>query len=168
MAAVTIFMSDSDSAAATSGIHTDPGLGIGTVVGSTMFNTLCIIGGSAIVSSGRTRLDWRTLARDAGGYFVAICVLTGCIALEICSGPKCDEETNICSSRECTCPEKSDDGNDVCMEGWGTIRPYETVIMISCYTGYVILVRLPLSLSHCALQHACFGTCSCSELAGFQ
>ena len=32
-----------------------------------------------------------------------------------------------------------DNGDDECMKGWGTIRPYETCIMVGSYAAYVVL-----------------------------
>ena len=56
-------------------IYIDEGVGVGAVVGSTMFNTLCIIGGSAIVSGKISKLDWRIILRDGTTYMVAIVTL---------------------------------------------------------------------------------------------
>eukprot|EP01047_Picozoa_sp_COSAG01_P075928 COSAG01_NODE_13172_length_1625_cov_1.523591_1_plen_147_part_10 len=56
-------------------IYIDEGVGVGAVVGSTMFNTLCIIGGSAIVSGKISKLDWRIIMRDGTSYMVAIITL---------------------------------------------------------------------------------------------
>ena len=41
---------------------------IGAVVGSTMFNTLCIVGGSAIVCGSMVQLDSRIFYRDGLSY----------------------------------------------------------------------------------------------------
>merc|ERR1719421_1011318 len=57
-------------------IYIDEGVGVGAVVGSTMFNTLCIIGGSAIVSGKISKLDWRIIMRDGTSYMVSI-ILNG-------------------------------------------------------------------------------------------
>lgn len=56
-------------------IYIDEGVGVGAVVGSTMFNTLCIIGGSAVVSGKISKLDWRIIMRDGTTYMVAIFTL---------------------------------------------------------------------------------------------
>jgi Ca2+/Na+ antiporter len=56
-------------------IYIDEGVGVGAVVGSTMFNTLCIIGGSAIVSGKISKLDWRIIMRDGTTYMISIFVL---------------------------------------------------------------------------------------------
>jgi hypothetical protein len=53
-------------------VYIDEGVGVGAVVGSTMFNTLCIIGGSAVVSGKISKLDWRIIMRDGTSYMVAI------------------------------------------------------------------------------------------------
>jgi Ca2+/Na+ antiporter len=58
-------------------IYIDEGVGVGAVVGSTMFNTMCIIGGSAIVSAGtETTLDWRIVMRDGTFYMISIIMLS--------------------------------------------------------------------------------------------
>lgn len=56
-------------------IYIDEGVGVGAVVGSTMFNTLCIIGGSAVVSGKISKLDWRIIMRDGTTYMVAVFTL---------------------------------------------------------------------------------------------
>lgn len=56
-------------------IYIDEGVGVGAVVGSTMFNTLVIIGGSAIVSGKISKLDWRIIMRDGTTYMVSIIAL---------------------------------------------------------------------------------------------
>eukprot|EP01043_Picozoa_sp_COSAG02_P000117 COSAG02_NODE_2_length_75708_cov_87.013953_20_plen_457_part_00 len=56
-------------------IYIDEGIGVGAVVGSTMFNTLCIIGGSAVVSGKISKLDWRIILRDGTTYMVAVFTL---------------------------------------------------------------------------------------------
>ena len=56
-------------------IYIDEGVGVGAVVGSTMFNTLCIIGGSAIVSGKISKLDWRIVMRDGTSYMLGIFML---------------------------------------------------------------------------------------------
>ena len=55
------------------------GVGVGAVVGSTMFNTLNIIGGSAIVSGKITKLDWRIILRDGTTYMFSIFLLAYCL-----------------------------------------------------------------------------------------
>ncbi len=60
-------------------IYIDEGVGVGAVVGSTMFNTLCIIGGSAIVSGKISKLDWRIIMRDGTTYMVSIFALAWCL-----------------------------------------------------------------------------------------
>ena len=60
-------------------IYIDEGVGVGAVVGSTMFNTLNIIGGSAIVSGKITKLDWRIIMRDGTTYMFSIFLLAYCL-----------------------------------------------------------------------------------------
>lgn len=56
----------------------DP-VGVGAVVGSTMFNTLCIVGGSAIVCGQMVQLDSRIFYRDGLSYAFSICLLYVCL-----------------------------------------------------------------------------------------
>lgn len=53
------------------GENTD--IGVGTIVGSAMFNLLGIIGAAAIVKS--SKLEWRPLFRDLGFYLISIGLL---------------------------------------------------------------------------------------------
>ena len=65
-------------------------VGLGAVVGSTMFNTLCIIGGSAMVAKGGSHsCDWRCIARDGGTYTFAVLLLGGVLL---------DGEVNVAES----------------------------------------------------------------------
>jgi Ca2+/Na+ antiporter len=52
----------------------DP-VGVGACAGSTMFNTMMIIGGSAMIAGKPVPLQWRCIARDAGTYLIATLVL---------------------------------------------------------------------------------------------
>uniref|UniRef100_A0A7S3PRD0 Sodium/calcium exchanger membrane region domain-containing protein n=1 Tax=Aplanochytrium stocchinoi TaxID=215587 RepID=A0A7S3PRD0_9STRA len=50
-------------------------VGIGTIVGSAIFNILVIVGLSALLAGQALALNWRPFARDAGFYFISIVVL---------------------------------------------------------------------------------------------
>lgn len=51
---------------------TDNALGVGTIVGSAVFNILVIIGTTVIFAGQTLKLDWKPLARDCSFYFAAI------------------------------------------------------------------------------------------------
>lgn len=50
-------------------------VGVGACAGSTMFNTMCIIGGSALIAGKPVSLQWRSIVRDCGVYIVSLVVL---------------------------------------------------------------------------------------------
>eukprot|EP01083_Nonionella_stella_P018997 52836_1 len=50
-------------------------IGLGTVVGSAMFNILCVVAASALASGDHIFIDWRTLARDCMFYAVSLALL---------------------------------------------------------------------------------------------
>jgi len=50
-------------------------IGIGTIVGSAMFNILIIVALSAAATSERLSIDWRPVVRDCGFYASSICLL---------------------------------------------------------------------------------------------
>lgn len=131
VAAVTIFApSEADVCQVGQAcVHKDPGLGVGTVVGSTMFNTMCIIGGSAIISGKTTTLDWRIVARDGCSYCVAILTLLWFLTDEVCEKGQCMVDTDV----------NGDKVGAVDMEGWGTIHVGEAAAMIGVYAAYVVL-----------------------------
>lgn len=54
---------------------TEDEVGIGTIVGSAVFNVLVIIGLSAALAGSVLNLDWRPLARDSGFYIMSIVLL---------------------------------------------------------------------------------------------
>ena len=98
VAAVAIFSPPEDEMcqSGVACVHKDAGIGVGTVVGSTMFNTMCIIGGSAIIQpQGSTTLDWRIVARDGGSYCVSIVVLMWFLIDEVCEEGACMEDLDI-------------------------------------------------------------------------
>jgi len=57
------------------GVLSNSPVGTGTVVGSELFNMLCICGGSALVASSTLHLDWRILAREVIFYALSIVLL---------------------------------------------------------------------------------------------
>lgn len=61
-------------------------IGIGTIVGSAMFNILIIIALSATVTNGAVELDWRPIVRDAIFYLISILLL---VFFVILSGNYC-------------------------------------------------------------------------------
>ena len=60
------------SLAATTG---ESDVGVGTIVGSAVFNLLVIVALSAALSGKILNLDWRPLARDATFYTISIAIL---------------------------------------------------------------------------------------------
>merc|ERR1719427_2223605 len=53
----------------------EPDVGVGTIVGSAVFNLLVIVALSAALSGKVLNLDWRPLARDATFYTLSIAIL---------------------------------------------------------------------------------------------
>jgi len=56
---------------------TDNAIGVGTIVGSAVFNILVIIGTTVIFAGQTLELDWKPLARDCTFYAAAICGIVG-------------------------------------------------------------------------------------------
>jgi len=56
------------------GVSTESDVGVGTIVGSAVFNLLGIIALSAAFSGGDLHLDWRPLTRDSIFYATSICL----------------------------------------------------------------------------------------------
>jgi K+-dependent Na+/Ca+ exchanger-like protein len=50
-------------------------VGVGTIVGSAVFNLCCIIGGTAIFTPGSLKLDWKPITRDSIFYAFSIIAL---------------------------------------------------------------------------------------------
>lgn len=57
--------------------HASNEIGIGTIVGSAVFNILVIIGVTAIFAGKTLHLDWRPLTRDAIFYSASIFGIIG-------------------------------------------------------------------------------------------
>lgn len=62
-------------------VFADPpkSVGVGTIIGSAIFNILMIIGLSAIMAGEVLHLNWRPLARDVSFYVISICALTAVV-----------------------------------------------------------------------------------------
>jgi len=52
-------------------------VGLGTIIGSAIFNIMVIIAASAAFSKATLQIDWRPLARDVAFYLVSIVLLMG-------------------------------------------------------------------------------------------
>ena len=50
-------------------------VGIGTIVGSAVFNLCCIIGGTAMFTPTVLTIDWKPITRDSLFYFVSIVLM---------------------------------------------------------------------------------------------
>lgn len=50
-------------------------VGIGTIVGSAVFNLCCIIGGTALFTPFTLKIDWKPITRDSFFYAVAIAMM---------------------------------------------------------------------------------------------
>ena len=50
-------------------------IGVGTIVGSAVFNILVIVGVCALMAGKVLKLDWRVLVRDSVFYIISICLL---------------------------------------------------------------------------------------------
>jgi len=50
-------------------------VGVGTIVGSAVFNLCCIIGGTAVFTPGTLKIDWKPITRDTFFYAISICAM---------------------------------------------------------------------------------------------
>jgi Ca2+/H+ antiporter len=137
VAAVTIFLPKPEDRCEEHGsacIHKDPGLGMGTVVGSCMFNTMCIIGGSALVAGSVVQLDWRIVLRDAISYAASVLVLMLFLFDEVC-----EVGSDSCIVKHDGAGEELPAQEWAHMTGWGTIELGEACAMVLLYVLYVLL-----------------------------
>lgn len=56
---------------------TSNNIGIGTIVGSAMFNILIIVAAAAMAAGKELFIDWRCIARDVGFYSLSVLLLVG-------------------------------------------------------------------------------------------
>jgi len=54
-------------------------IGVGTIVGSAVFNLCCIIGGTAVFTPGNLKIDWKPITRDSFFYALSIAALIYCL-----------------------------------------------------------------------------------------
>jgi len=50
-------------------------VGVGTIVGSAVFNLCCIIGGTALFTPGTLKIDWKPITRDTFFYGISIAAM---------------------------------------------------------------------------------------------
>merc|ERR1719191_1244957 len=50
-------------------------VGVGTIVGSAVFNLCCIIGGTAMFTPGVLKIDWKPITRDTFFYAISIAAM---------------------------------------------------------------------------------------------
>jgi len=50
-------------------------VGVGTIVGSAVFNLCCIIGGTAMFTPGTLKIDWKPITRDSIFYGISIAAM---------------------------------------------------------------------------------------------
>ena len=50
-------------------------VGVGTIVGSAVFNLCCIIGGTAVFTPGVPKIDWKPITRDTIFYAISIAAM---------------------------------------------------------------------------------------------
>ena len=50
-------------------------VGVGTIVGSAVFNLCCIIGGTAVFTPGVLKIDWKPITRDTIFYAISIAAM---------------------------------------------------------------------------------------------
>ena len=102
-------------------------LGIGTIIGSEIFNHLCICAGSILYSkSGVLELDPRILARDMGFYALAIIALL-----------YCEWDRRECKSSPYGCSVDWDDA--VGDERRIYLHWHQPLVLIACYGLYVVV-----------------------------
>jgi len=59
-------------------VHND--VGVGTIVGSAVFNLCCIIGGTAVFTPGTLQIDWKPITRDTFFYAISIAAMIYVVA----------------------------------------------------------------------------------------
>ena len=57
------------------GVLTHSAVGVGTVVGSELFNLLCIIGAVCLVTPRPLQMDWRPLSREVVFFAISLIML---------------------------------------------------------------------------------------------
>jgi len=91
-------------------------VGIGTIVGSAIFNILIIIGATAMLTTEILQLSWRPLVRDTCWYGLSILLLV----LFVVADTEKDEDT---------------------LKTTGTVTWWEGLIMTSVYFAYIIFMK---------------------------
>lgn len=120
-------------------------IGVGTIVGSAMFNILIIIGLSALVTKGNVHLDWRPIARDVIFYALSI------VALLVFSagGPTfCGLTSNetvktymLQTEVDLVYPANSYENTSLTIEcHYGEVGWWQGLVMICVYVIYIVVM----------------------------
>lgn len=113
-------------------------IGVGTIVGSAMFNILIIVALSAAVVKGSVKLDWRPLARDSIFYALSILLLTLFLINDVVNVVADEDATTIYNGTLEDFEEAGETGSFA--SGYGKIDTWEGVVMVVCYFGYIFFM----------------------------
>ena len=117
-----LFTSLSDS------FFTKNSIGVGTIVGSAMFNILIIVALSAAVVPGSVLIDWRPVVRDAMFYATSI----GLLVIFIVNGKG--------GEMPCNGEEDFPHYNATLTKKCGIIKAWEGGVMVAVYGVYVVFM----------------------------
>jgi hypothetical protein len=126
-------------------------IGIGTIVGSAVFNILIIIGACGLFVKEDIHLSWWPLFRDSSFYLVTIITLI-CVIFPEVNHAVCPADSRmICANGESDCEEKIceafKDMTRFSLLGenqkyaYAQVNIYESITMLIIYGGYIIIMK---------------------------
>ena len=122
-------------------------IGIGTIVGSAMFNILIIVAMSAAVTNGAVKVDWRPILRDVSYYTLSIAMLSYFMLNQgdVCIGPVGNWSEINCTDVALTYPVVATNSSffaecDKRECGWGIVTWDEGLVMVLGYLSYIIFM----------------------------
>jgi len=107
-------------------------IGVGTIVGSAMFNILIIVAMSAAVTKEAVKIDWRPVARDVTFYLIAI----GMLVLVLTN----DGSTCIDLATKTIVLDSNATETTLCDHNFGIPRSWEGASMVFIYGVYILFM----------------------------
>ncbi len=114
-------------------------IGVGTIVGSAMFNVLVIVGLSALAVPGVIRVDWRPVVRDSVFYVSSIILMGGFMLNQ--GGEWCEDSFgNLTLALENKTWQDELEAAGLTECGKGVIEYWEGWIMVGVYFLYILFM----------------------------
>ena len=129
-------------------IVTDPcanrgSVGIGTIVGSAIFNILVIIGATCMLAGQVLQLGWKPMIRDTCWYALSIALLIIFVLPESVESLRDQMDESMLQEKQLYAFDKNEDGTieEGEVSSTGLVTWWEGLIMWLAYFGYIVFMK---------------------------